>query len=605
MTDAVNSGRCSAANIEAQAARDAAVRKGTYNMDKNLTAAPAYKAPEAPSAIIPAKGLEDYRAAFNSNYIILGPSGCGKSTGVVIPSILRMQGNYIVTDVKSSLSKLLTPELEKNGYNVQTLDFCDLNSSCGWNPLADIPLDEDGHYDEQEIMKMAAELCPIETDDPYWDVTARNVIESLIGLVLETEKPENRNLAMVEVAGRLLGGMCKNSESDLRKLFDRCYERDHDSFAYRKYRSFYDVTNVDRTWGCIIISVQKALAGFSAKGFRNMFSRKDDLFDVEKFCSGRSCLFVNISDISRDADRVVGLFCNSLFRNLYDTADRRPDGRLPIPLNIILDDFASGFRIENFPGIISTARSRNIAVSLAFQSITMLDALYNPYNARTILNNCSIIYMGGRDTETAAYVSQASNKPLSAIMEMPVDKVCVLGFGHPAIFADKEPPTVYAELLERRAAEAKRSLPKPSGESRRSAPAANTKDRARKNNSGRHSGARRAEATVPPISLEVPASLVKERIMPNGDTMYSFTFTLGFMDNNDPLVGSILLKKSKVSFSDDRRTCTLDLGFPGKVYRLSHGGHNAGTISAVDVKVGFENNRSRYLDYIRRRSRAS
>lgn len=194
---------------------------------------------------------------------------------MVIPSILRMQGNYIVTDVKSSLSKLLTPELERNGYDVLTLDFCDLNNSCGWNPLADIPLDEDGHYDEQEIMKIAAALCPIETDDPYWDITARNVVESLIALVLENEAPEKRNLSTVEIASRMLGDMCKNSKSDLRVLFDRCYDRDPDSFAYRKYMSYYDVINVDRTWGCILISVQKALTGFSARGYQKMFGRGD------------------------------------------------------------------------------------------------------------------------------------------------------------------------------------------------------------------------------------------------------------------------------------------------------------------------------------------
>lgn len=190
--------------------------------------------------------------------------------------------------------------------------------------------------------------------------------------------------------------------------------------------------------------------------------------------------------------------------------------------------------------------------------------------------------MGGRDTETATYVSQTSNKPLNTIMEMPVDKVCVLGFGHPAIFADKEPPTKYAELLERRAAEAKRIKKNTSG-SRKAA----------------HSG-----SVVPPLSVEVPASLVQKKIMPDGDTMYSFTFTVGFM-NDSPLIGSILLKDSKVSFSDDKRTCKLDLGFPGKVYKLRHGGHNAGLMSAIDIKVGYENNRTRYIDYIKRRPRAA
>ncbi len=597
-------------------------KKGSDNMTNNSSYT-------TPSAIIPAKGLEDYRAAYNSNFVVLGPSGCGKSTGVVIPSVLSMKGNYIVTDVKGSLSKLLTPRLKEAGYDVKTLDFCKAERSCNWNPLDDIGKDENGKFDEQDIMKIASEICPIETDDPYWDITARNVIESLIALAMESEEPERRSLSTVEEYSRLLGSMLKNPNAILHKAFAERGKTDHDSFAFRKYVSYRDITGVDRTWGCIIISVQKALAGFSSKGFRKMFGGHDDELSYKKLCTTKSCLFVNISDVSRDADRVVGLFYNSLFRNLFNIADERTDGRLPIPMNIILDDFASSFRIENFPGIISTVRSRNIAVSLAFQSITMLDDLYGSYSARTILNNCSIIYFGGHDPETASFISQVANKPMNVIMDMPTDKVYVLGLGHPAIYADKEKPTKYLELLaeaEKRASEkapadenASSAAATPSTPEEKSEPEPKPAqsepptDSAEKTeprravpntaaNAPRARAVNRAGELPRPVIIETPSSLVAKRTMADGSSMYSFCFTTGFNDDGSPTFGSVLIDASKVNVDIFSGRCTIDLGIPAKTYALRVNMRRAGTIRADEIRDAYIGNRERYIEYIKARS---
>lgn len=87
-----------------------------------------------------------------------------------------------------------------------------------------------------------------------------------------------------------------------------------------------------------------------------------------------------------------------------------------------MDDFAAGTRIENFDGITSVIRSREISVSIILQSITQLEALYGPARAATILNNCDqCLYLGGQDVDTARLISIKANKSINTILQMPLD----------------------------------------------------------------------------------------------------------------------------------------------------------------------------------------
>lgn len=54
----------------------------------------------------------------------------------------------------------------------------------------------------------------------------------------------------------------------------------------------------------------------------------------------------------------------------YSEADAAPEGRLKVPVRIIMDDFASSARILDSDKIISVIRSRDISVSLIMQSMT-------------------------------------------------------------------------------------------------------------------------------------------------------------------------------------------------------------------------------------------
>ena len=77
--------------------------------------------------------------------------------------------------------------------------------------------------------------------------------------------------------------------------------------------------------------------------------------------------------------------------------------------------------IPDFDRIISVIRSRDISVSLIIQSLSQLESLYGHARALTILNNCdNLLYLGAQDAETARFISQKANKPVSSILQMPL-----------------------------------------------------------------------------------------------------------------------------------------------------------------------------------------
>ena len=110
-------------------------------------------------------------------------------------------------------------------------------------------------------------------------------------------------------------------------------------------------------------------------------------------------------------------------------ADRSPGFRLPVPVRFILDDFATNCRIEDFPRMIASIRSREISTVLMIQAESQLTQLYG-HDGRTIIGNCdTYVYLGGNDLDTARAVSERSDRPLNGILNMPVGDMWIFRRG--------------------------------------------------------------------------------------------------------------------------------------------------------------------------------
>ena len=128
-------------------------------------------------------------------------------------------------------------------------------------------------------------------------------------------------------------------------------------------------------------------------------------------------------------------------QTLCAQADQQKDGRLAVPVRIIMDDFAAGTRIPNFDKIISVIRSRDISVSLILQSMMQLESMYTAAEASTIINNCDhILYLGTQDIKTAEFVSYRAFKTPESVLCMPLNQAILITKGEKAAFVNKIVP---------------------------------------------------------------------------------------------------------------------------------------------------------------------
>ena len=73
---------------------------------------------------------------------------------------------------------------------------------------------------------------------------------------------------------------------------------------------------------------------------------------------------------------LVGMLYTQCFQALYRRADEKHNGRLPVPVRVIQDEWANVAQPESYPKILATCRSYNIGLNIIVQNIQQIKALY-------------------------------------------------------------------------------------------------------------------------------------------------------------------------------------------------------------------------------------
>ena len=188
----------------------------------------------------------------------------------------------------------------------------------------------------------------------------------------------------------------ENFKNAVDLLFDELEEKDPNHFAVRQYKKYKLAAG--KTAKSILISCGARLAPFDIKELRDLMEY-DDL-ELDTLGEQKTALFVIISDTDATFNFVVSIMYSQLFNLLCDKADDVYNGRLPIHVRMLLDEFANIGQIPQFEKLIATIRSREISASIILQSKSQLKAIYKD-NADTIEGNCdTTLFLGGKEKTT-------------------------------------------------------------------------------------------------------------------------------------------------------------------------------------------------------------
>ena len=343
----------------------------------------------------------------NKNVAVIGGSGSGKTRFFVKPNLMQLNSSLVLTDPKGTLIRECGGLLEENGYRIRVFNTVDFAESMGYNPFAYL-------RSEKDILKLVNVLIANtkaegeRTADGFWEKAERLLYSAVIGYIWYEAVPEEQNM---ETLLTILNA-CDASEADehhvnaVDLMFEALAEKQPDHFAVRQYQRYKQAAG--KTAKSILVSCGARLSPFDIRDLRDLM-RKDEM-DLETLGDTKTALFIVISDTDTTFNFVVAMLYSQLFNVLCEKADSLPGGRLPVHVQLLLDEFANIGQIPNFDKLIATIRSREISAAVILQSASQLKTMYRD-SAETILGNCdSHLFLGGKEETTLKQISEALGK---------------------------------------------------------------------------------------------------------------------------------------------------------------------------------------------------
>ena len=371
---------------------------------------------------------KDPKTARNKNILVIGGSGSGKTRFFVKPSIMQMHSSYVITDPKGQLLKetgkmLLhgAPKLDENGkpvrdtrgkvvyepYRIKVLNTINFSKSMKYNPLAYV-------RSEKDILKLVNVIIANtkgdgeKSSEDFWVKAERLLYCALIGYIWYEAEPEERNfITLLDLLNA-----CEVREDDetykspVDILFDDLAKKQPEHFAVKQYVKFKMAAG--KTLKSILVSCGARLAPFDIKELRDIMT--EDELELDTMGDRKTALFLIMSDTDTTFNFVIAMLQSQLFNLLCDKADDFYNGRLPVHVRCLLDEFANVGQIPNFDKLIATIRSREISASIILQSQSQLKTIYKDA-ADTIVGNCdSTLFLGGKEKGTLKEISELLGK---------------------------------------------------------------------------------------------------------------------------------------------------------------------------------------------------
>lgn len=400
----------------------------------------------------------------NKNILVVGGSGSGKTRFFVKPNILQLHSSYIITDPKGTLVLEMGEFLKNNGYDLKIFNTINLEKSFKYNPFVYIKTQFDILTLVETIIQNTKGDGEKSGED-FWVKAEKLLYLALISLIFYDPKikKEEKNIGTLldminsfnidendttkkddmdfyfeayENSYNKERFLDKNREKEIKSQLKNLLEDDYlVEYQYQKiklqnyknlqYKSDFPLRQfkkyklaAGKTAKSILISCAARLGVFEVDSLRNLMSKdeleldkiggyKDENGNIIKL---KTALFLNISDTNKTLNFLVAIMFTQLFNMLCQKADDVFNGKLPVHVRFLIDEFANIGKIPDFEQLIATIRSRMISASVILQTQSQLKAIYKD-NMDTIIGNCdTMLFLGSQEKGTIKDLSEILGK---------------------------------------------------------------------------------------------------------------------------------------------------------------------------------------------------
>lgn len=410
----------------------------------------------------------------NKNILVIGGSGSGKTRFFIKPNLMQMHSSYCITDPKGTIALELGTMLKENGYDVKIFNTINLLKSFHYNPFKYIK----SQFDILSLTEVLIQNTKGEGEkagEDFWVKAEKLLYQALISIIFYHPYLKEKNIpSLLDMINsfkvdeddpdrkdsidfffedyeknylkenfldeennvrlkKLYSEKCKKifgdiSEEEINNKFEefknerlknRLFKSDYPIKQFKKYK-----LAAGKTAKSILISCAARLAPFEIDELRMIM--QDDNLELDKIggykdiegniVKLKTALFLIISDTDTTLNFIIAILFSQLFNLLCKKADDEFNGKLPIHVRCLLDEFANIGLIPRFEKLIATIRSREISASVVLQAKSQLKAIYKD-NTDTIIGNCdSTLFLGGQEESTLKNISEMLGKETIDIM---------------------------------------------------------------------------------------------------------------------------------------------------------------------------------------------
>ncbi len=239
--------------------------------------------------------------------LVNGETGSYKTAGVVLRSVLTVNGSQIIHDPSKELFLKTSGALAEKDYHILQLDFSSPETSLRFNPMLRANT-------KSQITQLATNLVTIGSDDSqadsFWNTKAIEVLYVLIS-ILKTQEKQYQTLSNVAY---LLDLMQAEASKD---LVDKLFAKQASEELFVKYASI--TSQSTNTFSSVISTAQSAVQIFALDENIAEITSSDTIGDFDSIRNELTALYLHSSTAKmRYYSKVTSIFLSQYFENFFE-----------------------------------------------------------------------------------------------------------------------------------------------------------------------------------------------------------------------------------------------------------------------------------------------
>jgi type IV secretion system protein VirD4 len=323
---------------------------------------------------------------------VFAPTGVGKGVSFVIAFLMTCRDSMVVVDFKGENARITAQARRAMGHRVVLLDpfgvvtrepdtFNPLDGIDAANPLA---LDECRDLAEALVLRTGQEK------EPHWLDSAEIWIAAMVAAVVHYAESGDRSLQAV----RALLTDPQKMDAAIKLM---CQS---DAWEGMLARLGHQLTHFrDKELGSTLTSTNRFLRFLDTVAIAE--STKASSFDPAELVKGRMTVYLILPpEHMRAQSALLRMWIGSLLRAVV-----RGGLQEKRKVHFVLDESASLGHMEALGDALDKFRGYGVRLQFYYQSLGQLKKCWPEGQDQTLLSNCTTVWFGTNDNQTAEYIS--------------------------------------------------------------------------------------------------------------------------------------------------------------------------------------------------------